>query len=80
MLDRETLFSTGGPSSLPSAAALRDPIPSTWGSGEASFGDPEALLVISIVVLLLLLAGRVVWRIRRSPRNRSKKPPRRYDR
>ena len=72
MLGREALFGTGGPSPLTSAAALRDPIPSSWDSGEAPFGFPEALLVIGIVVLLLLLAGRVVWRIRRSPQNRSK--------
>lgn len=54
------------------AALLRDPIPSSWNFGEASFGSPEALLVISIVVLLLLLAGRAIWKVRRSPRSRSK--------
>ncbi len=54
------------------AAMLRDPIPSSWDSGEAPLGLPEALLIIGIVILLLLLAGWVIWKVRRSPRNHSK--------
>lgn len=54
------------------AAALRDPIASSWDSGDASLGLPEALLIIGIVILLLLLAGWVIWKVRRSPRKRSK--------
>lgn len=53
-------------------AMLRDPIISSWDSGEAPFGIPEALLVIGIGILLLLLAGRVIRKVRRSPRKRSK--------
>ena len=52
-------------------AMLRDPIPSSWDSGEASLGLPEALQLIGIVILLLLLAGWVIWKVRWSPRKRS---------
>jgi len=51
---------------------LRDPIPSSWVSGEAPLGLPEALLMIGIVILLLLLTGWVIWKVRRSPQKRSK--------
>lgn len=54
------------------AAVLRDPIPSSWDSGDAPLGLPEALLIIGIVILLLLLVGWVFWKIRRSPRKHSK--------
>lgn len=53
------------------AAVLRDPIPSSWDSGEASLGLQEALLIIGIVILLVLLAGWVIWKVRWPPRKRS---------
>ena len=55
---------------LPPAVMLRDPIPSSWDAGEAPFGIPEALMVIGIVVLLLLLTGVAIWRVRRTSRRR----------
>lgn len=51
---------------LPPTVVLRGPTPSMWDFGEAPFGIPETLPVIGIGILLLLLAGVVIWRVRRT--------------
>jgi hypothetical protein len=48
------------------AAMLRDATLSTPGSDEAMFGLPQALVIIGVVVLLALLVGVVIWRVRRT--------------
>jgi hypothetical protein len=53
------------------SAVLRDAIMSLHGP-EVPFGLPQALLVLGILVLILVLAGVVLWRVRWSPRTRSK--------
>jgi hypothetical protein len=47
--------------SATTATLLR--IPSA-GGGEVEFGPEQVLLVIGLVVVLLVLAGLVIWRIR----------------
>ncbi len=42
------------------------------GGGEAEFGLPQLLVVAGAVILVLLLAGLVIWRARRTSRGRSK--------
>ncbi|CAA9416554.1 MAG: hypothetical protein AVDCRST_MAG78-729 [uncultured Rubrobacteraceae bacterium] len=54
------------------ATLLRDPIPSSWDSSEASLGLPQALFMLAILVLALLLAGVMIWRVRRPSRTRLK--------
>ncbi len=44
-------------------------IPSA-GGGETELGLPQILLIAGAVLLLLLLAGAVFWRVRRTPRKR----------
>ncbi len=46
-------------------------IPSAGGV-ETELGLPQILLIAGAVLLILLLAGAVFWRVRRTPRNRSK--------
>ncbi len=50
---------------LVTATAMLLRIPSAGSGGEeATFGLPQALMVIGLVVLLLVLAGLVIWRVR----------------
>ena len=44
-------------------------IPSA-GGGETELGLPQVLLIGGVLLLLLLLAGAVFWRVRRTPRKR----------
>ncbi len=44
-------------------------IPSA-GGGETELGLPQILLIAVAILLLLLLAGTVFWRVRRTPRKR----------
>jgi phosphatidylglycerophosphate synthase len=44
-------------------------IPSA-GGGETELGLPQILLIAGVILLLLLLAGTVFWRVRRTPRKR----------
>ena len=44
-------------------------IPSA-GGGETELGLPQILLIVGAILLLLLLAGTVFWRVRRTPRKR----------
>jgi len=46
-------------------------IPSA-GGGETELGLPQILLIAGAVLLILLLAGAVFWRVRRTSRNRWK--------
>jgi len=50
-------------------AAVTMRIPSAGSGGEGGpFGLPQVLVVVGAVVLILLLAGLVVWRVRRTRR------------
>jgi multisubunit Na+/H+ antiporter MnhB subunit len=40
------------------------------GGGEPELGLPQILLIAGVILLLLLLAGTVFWRVRRTPRKR----------
>jgi hypothetical protein len=42
-------------------------IPSA-GGGETELGLPQILLIVGVILLLLLLAGTVFWRVRRTTR------------
>jgi hypothetical protein len=53
-------------------AVLRDGTLSSQGTNEVQSGLPQALVVLGILVLLLLLAGTVFWRVRRSSRTHMK--------
>jgi len=44
-------------------------IPSA-GGGETELGLQQILLIAGALLLILLLAGAVFWRVRRTPRNR----------
>ena len=44
-------------------------IPSA-GAGETELGLPQILLIAGAILLILLLAGTVFWRVRRTPRKR----------
>jgi hypothetical protein len=44
-------------------------IPSA-GGGETELGLAQILLIAGVILLLLLLAGTVFWRVRRTSRNR----------
>ncbi len=54
------------------AAVLRDATLSSEDTNEVQSSLPQVLVMLAILVLFLLLAGTVVWRVRRSSRTHSK--------
>jgi hypothetical protein len=53
-------------------AVLRDSTLSSEGTNEIQSGLPQVLIVLGILVLFLILAGTVFWRVRQSSRTRMK--------
>ena len=53
-------------------ALLRDGTLSSDGTNEIQSSLPQILILLGILVLFLLLAGTVFWRVRRSSRTPSK--------
>jgi H+/Cl- antiporter ClcA len=53
-------------------AVLRDGTLSSEGTNEIQSSVPQVLIVLGILVLFLLLAGTVFWRVRRSSRTPTK--------
>jgi len=49
-------------------ALLRDGTLSSNGTNEIQSSVPQVLIVLGILLLFLLLAGTVFWRMRRTPR------------
>ena len=49
-------------------ALLRDGTLSSNGTNEIQSSVPQVLIVLGILVLFLLLAGMVFWRVRRTSR------------
>ena len=48
-------------------AMIRDGTLSSEGTNEIQSSVPQVLILLGILVLFLLLAGTVFWRVRRSP-------------
>ena len=53
-------------------AVLRDSALSSEGTNEIQSSVPQVLILLGILVLVLLLAGTVFWRVRRSSRTPTK--------
>ena len=53
-------------------AVLRDGTLSSEGTNEIQSSVPQVLILLGILVLFLLLAGMVFWRVRRSSRTPTK--------
>ena len=53
-------------------ALLRDGTLSSDGTNEIQSSVPQALIVLGILILFLLLAGTVFWRVRRTSRTPEK--------